>query len=108
MSAKRLPPNDPEEWLNRARGNLAIAQAHVVDAYLEGLCFQAQQAAEKAIKAVFIHRGEHFRWIHDLEQLLRELQSNGLKVPKTVLKSNLLSPYAVQGRYPGMLKPVNS
>jgi len=27
------------------------------DVYLEDLCFDAQQAAEKAIKSVFIHRG---------------------------------------------------
>ena len=27
MPRKRFPPTDPREWLNRARGNLAIAQA---------------------------------------------------------------------------------
>jgi HEPN domain-containing protein len=50
--AKRFPPEDPREWLNRARSNLAIARNRVSQAYLEDLCFEAQQAAEKAIKAV--------------------------------------------------------
>ena len=48
---ERLPPDDPREWLNRARSNLALAKNRVPDAYLEDLCFEAQQAAEKAIKA---------------------------------------------------------
>ena len=39
-------------------------------ALLEDLCFEAQQAAEKAIKAVFVHRGESFPYIHDLDELL--------------------------------------
>ena len=47
---ERRPPDDPREWLNRARSNLALAKSLVPEAYLEDLCFEAQQAAEKAIK----------------------------------------------------------
>ena len=53
----RFPPHDPREWMNRARSNLAMAKNRIPDAYLEDLCFEAQQAAEKAIKAVMIKRG---------------------------------------------------
>ena len=60
MRRKRYPPDDPREWLNRARSNLALARAVVPDVFLEDLCFDAQQSAEKAVKAVFIGRGEHF------------------------------------------------
>ena len=56
MARKRLPPDDPREWLNRARSNLALAKNPMADVYLEDLCFDAQQSAEKAIKAVFIRR----------------------------------------------------
>ena len=51
---ERYPPDDPREWLNRARSNLAMAKNRVEGAYLEDLCFEAQQAAEKAIKAVMM------------------------------------------------------
>lgn len=44
----RLPPDDPQEWLNRARSNLALAKNRIPDVYIEDLCFEAQQAAEKA------------------------------------------------------------
>ena len=42
---ERFPPDDPREWLNRARSNLAMAKNRVPDAYLEDLCFEAQRAA---------------------------------------------------------------
>lgn len=59
---ERRQPDDPVEWLNRARSNLQRARLDVRldDVYLEDLCFDAQQAAEKAIKAVMIHRGIDF------------------------------------------------
>jgi len=65
MARKRLPPDDPREWLNRARSNLALARSTLANVYLEDLCFDAQQAAEKAIKAVFIHRVVSFPDIHN-------------------------------------------
>jgi HEPN domain-containing protein len=48
MPPERRPPDDPQEWLNRARSNLVRATAAMPDVYLEDLCFDAQQAAEKA------------------------------------------------------------
>ena len=42
---ERYPPDDPREWLNRARSNLAMAKNRVEGAYLEDPCFEAQQAA---------------------------------------------------------------
>ena len=74
MGRKRYPPNDPREWLNRARSNLAHARAVSPEVFLEDLCFDAQQAAEKAIKAVFICRGEPFPYVHELKALLRKLE----------------------------------
>jgi HEPN domain-containing protein len=48
--SKRYPSDDPREWLNRARSNLALAKAKRKGIYLEDLCFDAQQAAEKGHK----------------------------------------------------------
>ena len=42
---ERYPPDDPREWLNRARSNLAMAKNRVEGAYLKYPCFEAQQAA---------------------------------------------------------------
>jgi len=49
MPPEQRPLDDPHEWLRRARSNLARAQADIrlAGVYLEDLCFDAQQAAEK-------------------------------------------------------------
>jgi len=106
MARKRFSPDDPREWLNRARSNLIRARRTSTDVYLEDNCFDAQQAAEKAIKAVFILRGESFPYTHNLEDLLKRLERNGLKVPKYVHKSHELTRFASEPRYPGSSGPV--
>ena len=41
--------DDPSEWVSRAKSNLIRAKNRIPGVYLEDLCFDAQQAAEKAI-----------------------------------------------------------
>ena len=67
MPPERMAPDDPHAWLNRARSNLVRAKADIrlSDVFLEDLCFDAQQAAEKAIKAVLIHLAVRFPYVHD-------------------------------------------
>jgi HEPN domain-containing protein len=106
MPRKRLPPNDPREWLHRAQSNLARAEKPVPETYLEDYCFDAQQAAEKAVKAVFIAHGLAFPHIHDLGRLLTLLTQAGVPVPKYVNEADLLTRFAVEARYPGLSGPV--
>ncbi len=77
MKRKRLAPDDPREWIARAKSNMARARSIIPDVDLEDPCFDAQQAAEKAIMSVFIHRSETFPYSHDLELLFRLLKRNG-------------------------------
>lgn len=108
MSGERFPPDDPREWLNRARSNLAKARnmPEASEIYLEDLCFDAQQAAEKAVKAVLIHLGTRFPYVHDLAQLLALVQEAGQNVPEPIKLAAGLSDYAVEARYPGPAEPV--
>jgi len=81
MRPERFPADDPREWLNRAGGNLIRAKTETPGAYLEDLCFDAQQAAEKAIKAVLLAREAGFPYVHDLATLLGLLEQVGEVVP---------------------------
>lgn len=104
---QHLPPDDPREWLNRARSNLARARATrgVPDVYLEDICFDAQQAAEKAIKAVLVLKGVDFPKIHDIADLVSLVAESGLPVPPEVAASAELTEYAVVARYPSAVEP---
>lgn len=106
MSAEYRAPDDPREWLNRAKSNLLQAQARQEGVYLEDLCFNAQQAAEKAIKAVLIHLNVEYPYIHDLAALLTLVGRAGLGVPEAVKEAARLTRYAVTTRYPGVAEPV--
>ena len=103
---ERLSPDDPREWLNRARSNLALAKNRVPDAYLEDLCFEAQQAAEKAIKSRMIKLDIEFPYVHDLARLLSLLEEAGESVPGIVRRAGELTPYAMFTRYPAPVRPV--
>ena len=109
MARKRRPADDPVEWLNRAKSNLARAKAdiRIPHVYLEDLCFDAQQAAEKAIKAVLLKFGVPFPFIHDLGDLLDLVEKAGESVPRSVRDAGRLTRFAVVTRYPGIAEPVS-
>ena len=103
---ERFPPDDPREWMNRARSNLVMAKNRIPGAYLEDLCFDAQQAAEKAIKAVMIAREIEFPYVHDLGSLLTLLEKTGEIVPEAIRTAVSLTTYATATRYPNAGTPV--
>jgi len=107
MSPERFPPDDPREWLNRARSNLARAKASIPEAYREDLCFDAQQAAEKAIKALLINFGVEFPYVHDIAQLLTVLEKAGRTIPEPIREAAKLTRFAVSTRYPGIASSIN-
>ncbi len=90
-----------EEWRRRAHSNLArCRQPKTDEIYFEDLCFDAQQAAEKAIKAVFVLHGKRFPLTHDLGELIESLESFLPDIPTAVRLAVELNDYAVVTRYP--------
>ncbi len=62
--------------------------------------FHAQQAVEKALKAVLIDHGVEFRRTHDLQTLADRLSSDlGLQLPVSEAQLRRLIPFAVEARY---------
>lgn len=65
-----------EIWLKRAKSSLSLAKI-IPDEYIcyEDLCFQAQQAAEKSIKALLLLYGIEPTKTHNLVTLLQEIMA---------------------------------
>ena len=80
--------------------DLALARAEVPGTDLEAFCFHAQQAAEKAIKAVLLSHGIRFPFVHDLGALLEVASRNGVRVPDTLGDAGRLTDDAVLAQYP--------
>ena len=102
-------PEAPAEWLRRARSNLARARATGIspDILLEDLCFDAQQACEKALKAVLVWKGRTIPRTHSIGELVSEVEATGVVVPATVVDAAVLTDYAVSARYPGPAEAVS-
>lgn len=61
--------------------------------------FHAQQAVEKALKAVLGQRGVRYPRTHDLTRLIELLQESGLESPEWLADADRLTRYAVVRRY---------
>lgn len=101
-----MPPDLPESsyvrvWLQNARSDLALAKVPKTRSInYSHLCFHAQQAAEKSIKAVFLARRVAMPRTHDLGFLLAQLPKD-ITVPPGMIDAPTLTRFAVQQRYPG-------
>jgi HEPN domain-containing protein len=100
-------PGSPSDWLRHARSDLELARvSRPFEVLFEGLCFHAQQAAEKALKAVLIARGVSPPKTHNIRTLL-DLLPRDVIPPQEVDSAASLTDYAVTSRYPGDFESVD-
>ena len=85
-------------WLSQAAD--LNAAARFADEVPFAACFYAQQAAEKALKAVFVVRGAEFPWIHSVGRLLRELAPEYPQLRRFYDGAAILDGYYTGTRYP--------
>jgi HEPN domain-containing protein len=99
--------NDYKEWMDRAKSSLALSKTKAdEDVFYEDLCFQAQQAVEKALKSLLIFYNVDPEKTHNLVTLIKEL-SKYTSIPDEINEASILNAYAVQTRYPGGYTPVD-
>lgn len=61
--------------------------------------FHAQQAVEKALKAVLAGIGAQFPFTHNLGLLMQLCEDAQLTLPQSLAEVDMLTPYAAQVRY---------
>ncbi|MDR7435987.1 MAG: HEPN domain-containing protein [Armatimonadota bacterium] len=92
-------PNRARDWLAQAMIDLEEAEDARRAGRHEWACFAAQQAAEKAVKALHLHLRQE-AWGHVVARLLRELPE-GVGVPSELVeKAKVLDNFYVPTRYP--------
>ena len=105
---KHKDPTSPHTWLLRAKANLTLAEkgGRLKGVVYEDLCFNAQQAAEKAFKAVCLAYGLDFPKTHSLVHLMDILEANAVEIPPNVREADILTQYTVQSRYPSIIEDI--
>ena len=107
MQRENNHSGSPESWLQYANSDLELSRVSKPQNVLfETLCFHAQQAAEKAIKALLIAKEITFPKTHSIRMLL-DLLPPEVKQPPEVQESAILTDYAVISRYPGDLEAID-
>lgn len=95
-------------WLGFALGDLEAARSRRGRPVRPRIvAFQAQQAAEKAVKAALILDGIEPRRTHDLDDL-RERLPSGWQLKLRMPDLGRLSDYAAESRYPDDMTPVTA
>jgi HEPN domain-containing protein len=89
-------PNRARDWLRQAERDLEQAVASQRDGRHEWACFAAQQAAEKAVKAIHLALGQE-AWGHAVARLLAELPNR--PADDLVEKGRVLDNFYVATRY---------
>ena len=89
----------PQAWIEHAETELAHARTPMGEA-LAVECFNAHQAVEKAVKAVYVSRQVPFLYVHDIKTLLDGLRERGVAVPESLKEAEGMTVYATETRYP--------
>jgi HEPN domain-containing protein len=92
-------PNRARDWFNQAVRDLEQAEDSQRAKRYEWACFAAQQAAEKAVKALHLQLGQE-AWGHVIAKLLQELPENVLVPEELIEKGRVLDNFYIPSRYP--------
>ena len=92
-------PDRAEDWLAQARRDLEQAEDSCQADRHEWACFAAQQAAEKAVKALHLAAGRA-AWGNVVARLLRELPERFRAGDELVDKGRVLDSFYIPARYP--------
>ncbi len=89
----------PSGLLDLAAADLTTARHLVVPGLYHNACYHAQQAAEKALKAVLLHEMATSPNTHDLSRLVYAIRASQPTFPEVSIESAVLNGYAL--RSPG-------
>lgn len=92
-------PERSKDWINQAKRDLHTAEGLLNQGSFEWSCFVAQQAAEKAVKAI-VQKLNAVAWGHSVSDLLSILAKR-VEVDKGLLDcARALDKYYIPTRYP--------
>ena len=96
------PETDYRAWVAKAEHDLLNIENNLVAVRVpwDTICFHAQQAAEKLLKAFLVYHGQAAPHIHDLVALLRACAQIDESLGDLQADCAGLTDYAVVSRYP--------
>jgi HEPN domain-containing protein len=100
---KAQPRAEAERWLAQAQSDLDFARVGLREGFFAQACFQCQQAAEKALKAIHYLGGARFVPGHSLVELLGPLVDRDPELSSLRASARRLDQLYIPTRYPNGL-----
>lgn len=100
------PRDHAQALLNKAANDLVAARATLSTGQaLDTVCFHAQQAVEKSLKAILALHEIEYPWWHDLGELFELVRPLAPELIPFEDQMFRMTPYAVEARYDEEFEP---
>lgn len=83
-------------WMDKSKRDFSTAETNLREGIYDASAFYSQQAAEKALKALYIRNNKRLWKIHDLTELGKNLGAPG----DIIIVCESLSQHCIATRYP--------
>jgi HEPN domain-containing protein len=90
------------DWINQAKSDLEHAEESLKIKHYEWTCLASQQAAEKAVKAIFYSMKAEV-WGHGIARLLKNLPVEYQPSTDLIQSAHILDRHYIPARYPNGL-----
>jgi HEPN domain-containing protein len=94
-------------WLKQSEYDLQAAETSKNNEFYEWACFQSEQAAEKALKAVLVHAGWRPPKMHKLAVLMSYCNNANEEFKRTKFEFRDLESFTFVSRYPFLIPGEN-
>jgi HEPN domain-containing protein len=94
---------EARRWFRQAQADLAVVKTLRSAGHYAAACFHAQQAGEKALKAVLFSQGSRIVWGHSVRELGRDCEPLDTAFTKITAQATLLDQFYIPTRYPNGL-----
>ncbi len=97
------PQAEARRWFRQAQADVEVVQTLRSAGHFAAACFHAQQAAEKALKAVLYHQGARVVFGHSVRDLARRAEASDPAFAGVAGQAALLDQWYIPTRYPNGL-----
>lgn len=90
-------------WLAQAEYDLEAATMSMSNGFSEWTCFQAEQAAEKALKSMIVGTGRSAPRIHKLSAIIGVVKKYVPQIREQYIEASTLQAFTFVARYPFLI-----
>jgi HEPN domain-containing protein len=90
---------DAQRWFRQAEHDLKVVQKNLREDFFSDVCFMAEQASQKGLKAYLFFTGERFVLSHSVTKLALDCAKRDKRFEAIIDSARILDKYYIPTRY---------